>query len=161
MKRGFTIVELIIVVAIIAVLSAIAVSTFIKSREMAICVSNLEKIEAAKNHWALANGKTVGEDCTMEDLFTEGRAVNYLKEFPQCSGGGTYTVGAVGTGPTCSCGKNYVLPDEDLLAEKPPIAEKVVRTEDVEIKVFTTDDVVTVIIRPMSTKDVNLEIKLP
>ena len=56
MQRGFTLSELMIVIAVLALLMAIAVPNFAKAREAArtqICISNLTLMEKAKAQAAL------------------------------------------------------------------------------------------------------------
>lgn len=74
------------------------------------CINNLRDINAAKNEWALENGKTNGVVVVANQL------TNYLHHgiMPKCPSGGVYTIGKVGELPTCSLGTNvnppHVLP---------------------------------------------------
>jgi len=109
MKRGFTLVEIMIVVAIIGILVGIAVPGFIKARKTAqgkSCNENLSKIDGAKETYALENNLTTGDPATIADLCAPDSSgapgTGYLKKTPFCPAGGTYTEGDIGTDPTCS-----------------------------------------------------------
>ena len=64
------------------------------------CINNLRQIDAAKQQWALENGKANGTAVTEADIKPYlGRGGG---EMPKCPAGGKYTIGKVGEPPTCS-----------------------------------------------------------
>jgi prepilin-type N-terminal cleavage/methylation domain-containing protein len=80
-KSGFTLVEIMIVVAIIGLLAAIAIPNFVRARESAqlnSIANNLRVIEGAKDQWSLENRKGTGDPCDMADLsdYIRGGTVN-------------------------------------------------------------------------------------
>jgi len=109
MKKGFTLVEIMIVVAIIGILIAIAVPGFLRARENSrgqACQENLTKIDGAKEQWALELKLSNGTDCA-NGFLTDVKYFGpngYVKKEPVCHSGGTYTVNAIGIDPTCSIG---------------------------------------------------------
>ena len=100
-KAGFTLVEIMIVVAIIGLLAAIAIPNFVKARTTAqknACINNLRQIDGAKEQWALEQKKAPGANVADTDItpYIKGNAM------PLCPAGGAYTVNVVDTPPACS-----------------------------------------------------------
>ncbi len=70
-KKGFTLVEIIVVVAIIGMLAAVGIPSFLNSREGAkdkIKDMNIEAVNSAKDQWAILNNKPQDETVTWSDI---------------------------------------------------------------------------------------------
>ena len=103
LNGGFTLVEIMIVVAIIGLLAAIAIPNFVKARnasQRAACVANLRSIDGVKATWALDARKSNTEVPQDADLFGGPNA--YIREKPSCPASGTYSINQVDAKPSCS-----------------------------------------------------------
>ena len=91
-KNAFTLVEILIVIAILGLLSGIAIPNLIKAREGAeenACKGNMAMIEAAIEQWALDSNIASGTGVAANQSSWD----DYLRDgtLPSCPGGGTYS----------------------------------------------------------------------
>jgi prepilin-type N-terminal cleavage/methylation domain-containing protein len=90
-RAGFTLVEIMIVVAIIALLAAIAVPGFLRARKRSQAskiINDLRLISGAVDQYAIENAKTSGATVNVEDW------TNYLKKDTQLYATGADLFGA-------------------------------------------------------------------
>jgi prepilin-type N-terminal cleavage/methylation domain-containing protein len=109
-NQGYTLIEVMLVVLMIATLLSIAVPNFIRTREQArakSCSRNIKYIDGAKEQWAIDNRKNSNDTPSFTDLVGNG---SYLKATPTCPSGGVYTLNPVGTHPVCNRNNPPVYP---------------------------------------------------
>ena len=101
--KGFTLVEIMVGVAIVGLLATIAVPNFLKSAEKMrtnICIKNMKLVDDTISQWAFENSKGSGETVITAEL------ASYIKggELPTCPLGDTaYIINNVAGTPQVAC----------------------------------------------------------
>jgi prepilin-type N-terminal cleavage/methylation domain-containing protein len=105
--EAFTLVEIMIVVAIIGMLAAIAIASFMYSRATSqanACINNMHQLDGAVTEWALERGKKTGDPApSLTDDLTPYIRLNSSGSIPSCPAGGTYIMYTVGAIPQITC----------------------------------------------------------
>ena len=104
-SKGFTLIEIMIVVAIVAIVLSIAIPNFFNMNAISkrtVCINNLTKITAAVEQWAIDNNIPNGANITSQqenDIYNN----YFIGGKPTCPSGGEYVINAVGTNPQVQC----------------------------------------------------------
>jgi len=102
-QRGFTLIEIMLVVSLIGLLAVISIPNFLKARttsQRTVCINNLRQISSAVQQWALEMKKDATSPVTAADVLP------YMKAVVVCPAGGTtfgdsYSLDTVADNPTC------------------------------------------------------------
>ena len=119
---GFTLIEVMVVLAIIGIVVAIATPTWLRQRELSrgrACQENLGKIDGAKEAYAIDFKVPNGSAVTMANLVVPPGASagqGYMKDVPICPSSGTYSANNLGVTPTCSIGDSIAPWEPHVLA---------------------------------------------
>ena len=108
-RQGFTLVEIMVVVAIVGLLAAIVLPNFLHAQTVSqanACINNLAKIDAAATEFALESHKKTGDAIVFPADLTPFIKLDNTGHIPACPAGGVYGDTKVGTLPTCSLGSS-------------------------------------------------------
>ena len=112
-NAGFTLVEIMVAVAIIGMLVTIAIPSYFKNRELAqqnTCKSNLRVIDTAKQLWAIETGQGPSDVPDDDDLIGVGL---YIRRKPICPQDGEYTYWEISEFPECDKPGHVLNIDDD------------------------------------------------
>jgi prepilin-type N-terminal cleavage/methylation domain-containing protein len=110
-KEGFTLIEVMIVGAVIGLLAAMAIANFLRARstsQMNICINNLRQIDSAKQQWVLQNNKAgtdLPEAAEIAPFFGHGTGGSLTSVYCPVDTARTfdssYTINACNVAPVC------------------------------------------------------------
>ena len=103
---GFTLVEIMVVVAVISLLAAIVIPNLLKAgakSQATTCINNLRQIDTAVQQFSIEAGKHVGDVINYPNDLTPYIRLNPQGLIPPCPARGSYTLNTVGNQPSAFC----------------------------------------------------------
>lgn len=103
---GFTLVEIMVVVAVISLLAAIVIPNLLKAgakSQATTCINNLRQIDTAVQQFSIEAGKHVGDVINYPNDLTPYIRLNQQGLIPPCPAKGVYTLNTVGNQPSAFC----------------------------------------------------------
>ena len=116
-KHAFTLVEIMIVIAIVGLLCAIAIPNLLKAgaRSQAnACINNLRQIDSAIQQFSVEAGKHQGDTINYPNDLTTYIKLTTKGSIPPCPSSGTYSLNTVGTIPSVVCTLSTATPSHQL-----------------------------------------------
>jgi len=105
-RRGFTLIEIMIVVAVLAILLSVALPNYLKSGKSAsknACILNLKQIDGAMEQWAIVNNILDG---TLPSSSQDAEIYSYVDGgIPRCPVDGEYSIHAIASRPQVTCSR--------------------------------------------------------
>ena len=114
-KTGLTLIEIVMAVSIFAILTAIAIPSFLSIRaklQKDLCINNLRQIKLAKEHWALEYNKDFTDTPLANEIdpYIRDNTTSLICPLDHNHSFATsYTINNVGTDPVCQVSTSHRL----------------------------------------------------
>lgn len=106
-RRGFSLIEIMLVVGIISLLAAIGIPSFITTRQRTqrnTCWNKIRQFDSAKEQYAAESGLVTGSEIAPSSILN--RYLGNLTVDESCPGGGGHYIGIEYVGTLVTCAKH-------------------------------------------------------